>query len=149
MTVRLQEPPFDAAAELSGFGAPLRDSGAVVSFTGICRGRAADGARLIAMTLEHYPEMAEAELRRIEDAVRRRWDVEDFRIVHRFGRLVPGDPIVLVLAASEHRAAAFAAAEYAMDILKTQAPFWKREESESGEAWVAPRAADAAAIDRW
>ncbi len=149
MSVRLQEGPFDAGAELSRFSAGLKTSGAVVSFTGVCRGTGADGAPLAAMTLEHYPGMAEAELARIEAEARARWPLEDSFLLHRFGRLVPGDPIVLVLAASEHRAAAFEAASFMMDFLKTQAPFWKREETAAGTGWVDAREADEAARDRW
>lgn len=149
MTVRLQEGPFDAGAELSAFTAGLTSSGAVVSFSGICRGTGADGAPLVAMTLEHYPDMAEAELSRIEAEARARWPLEDALLVHRFGRLVPGDPIVLVLTASEHRAAAFEAASFMMDFLKTQAPFWKLEETAAGTGWVAARDADEAARGRW
>lgn len=149
MPVRLQSGLFDSAAELALFGRGLAASGAVVSFTGICRDRAAGGEQLIAMTLEHYPDMAEAELSRIETEARRRWPLEDLLLIHRFGRILPGEPIVLVLAASEHRAAAFAAAEFAMDYLKTQAPFWKLEETASGADWVAARGIDDAAAARW
>lgn len=149
MAVRLQSEPFDAAAELAGFSAGIERAGAVVSFTGICRNKSASGADLTAMTLEHYPDMAQAELERIEAEARERWPLEDLTIVHRFGRLVPGEPIVLVLAASEHRAAAFAAAEFAMDYLKTRAPFWKLEETADGADWVASREIDEAAAGRW
>jgi molybdopterin synthase catalytic subunit len=149
VAVRLQTQAFDAGQELSGFSAGLRRAGAVVSFSGICRDTAANGEQLVAMTLEHYPGMAEAELSRIETEARSRWPLEDMLIVHRFGRLVPGDPIVLVLAASAHRAAAFEAAEFAMDFLKTQAPFWKLEETRAGADWVASRSADDDAVDRW
>jgi molybdopterin synthase catalytic subunit len=149
MAVRLQAEPFDAGAELSRFTAGLKTSGAVVSFTGVCRGTGADGAPLAAMTLEHYPDMAAAELARIEAEARARWPLEDSFVLHRFGRLVPGDPIVLVLAASLHRAAAFEAASFMMDFLKTQAPFWKLEETAAGTGWVAAREADEAAKDRW
>jgi molybdopterin synthase catalytic subunit len=149
MGVRLQAEPFDAGAELARFSAGLQVSGAVVSFSGICRGTGADGAPLRAMTLEHYPQMAEAELSRIEAEARARWPLEDALIVHRYGRLVPGDPIVLVLAASEHRAAAFEAASYMMDFLKTQAPFWKLEETETGASWVDAKGEDDRARDRW
>jgi molybdopterin synthase catalytic subunit len=149
MAVRLQEGPFDAGAELSRFTAGLKTSGAVVSFTGVCRGIGADGTPLAAMTLEHYPDMAAAELSRIEAEARARWPLEDALVVHRFGRLVPGDPIVLVLAASEHRAAAFEAASFMMDFLKTQAPFWKLEETAAGTGWVAAREADEAARQKW
>jgi molybdopterin synthase catalytic subunit len=149
MSVRLQAEPFDAGAELAQFSAGLKFSGAVVSFSGICRGTGADGATLRAMTLEHYPEMAEAELSRIEADARSRWLLEDCLIVHRYGRLVPGDPIVLVLAASEHRASAFEAASFMMDYLKTQAPFWKLEETEAGASWVDAKSEDDRARDRW
>jgi molybdopterin synthase catalytic subunit len=149
MAVRLQSAAFDAGAELARFSASLGQSGAVVSFTGVCRGTAANGEPLLAMTLEHYPEMALGELERIEVQARGRWPIEDMLLVHRFGRLVPGDPIVLVLTASPHRAAAFEAAEYAMDFLKTQAPFWKLEETARGATWVAAREGDEKATARW
>lgn len=149
MPVRLQDQPFDAGAELALFSSSLTDSGAVVSFTGLCRSLAADGERLVAMTLEHYPGMAQAALESIEGQACERWPLERLLLVHRFGRMVPGDPIVLVLAASKHRAAAFAAAEFAMDYLKTHAPFWKLEETADGAEWVASRQTDDAAAARW
>lgn len=149
MSVRLQAAPFDASAELARFSAGLKRSGAVVSFSGICRATGADGTPLAAMTLEHYPDMAEAELLHIEAEARARWPLEDSFVLHRFGRLVPGDPIVLVLTASEHRAAAFEAASFMMDFLKTDAPFWKLEETATGTGWVASRETDAAARERW
>jgi molybdopterin synthase catalytic subunit len=126
-----------------------RDVGAVATFIGIVR--AGDGPdRLSAMTLEHYPGMTEKALAEVEAEACRRWPLAASLIIHRFGRLVPGDNIVLVVTASAHREAAFDAARFLMDYLKTDAPFWKREERASGEAeWVEAKASDDAAKERW
>ncbi|KAA5602247.1 molybdenum cofactor biosynthesis protein MoaE [Blastochloris sulfoviridis] len=145
MTVRVQTAPFDADAETAALTAGRTDIGAVVSFTGLCRGD--DG--LVAMTLDCYVEMAEAEIGRLVETARARWPLEGVTVIHRHGRLLPGDPIVLVAVASRHRRAAFAAAEFLMDYLKTRAPFWKQEERAGGTAWVEATAADDAAAARW
>ena len=148
MTVRVQEADFDMETEIRGLTAG-HDAGAVVTFTGLVR--AGEGAaRIIAMTLEHYPGMTESALAQVEAEANRRWPLAASLIVHRHGRLVPGDNIVLVVAVSAHRQAAFEAANFLMDYLKTEAPFWKREERASGETvWVEAKASDDAARDRW
>src|SRR5947209_7891450 len=123
--IRLQREPIDAAAEQAALVAGRADIGAVVAFTGICRGEE-NGAPIASLTLEHYPGMAEAEIARHVEEAQARWSLLGVTIVHRFGRIVPGETIVLVLAASSHREDAFAAAEFLMDYLKTRAPFWKQ-----------------------
>ena len=143
-TVRLQREDFDAGAEQTSLARGRSDVGAVVCFTGICRG---DG--ISAMTLEHYPGMAEAEIARHVEEAERRWPLLGVTVIHRFGRLVPGDNIVLVATASAHRGDAFAAAEFLMDYLKTRAPFWKREERGGEVSWVKAKGADDAAAARW
>ncbi len=147
-TIRLQNEDFDAAAEAGKLTAGRTDIGAVVTFTGICRGAEA-GAPVAAMTLEHYPGMAEAEIGRHVDEAQARWPLLGVTVIHRYGRMVPGDNIVLVVTAASHRGDAFAAAEFLMDYLKTRAPFWKQEERPQGTAWVAAKDADDAAAGRW
>jgi molybdopterin synthase catalytic subunit len=148
MTVRLQREDFDVGAEIALLSAGRTDIGAVASFTGFCRGTdGADG--VAAMTLEHYPGMAEAEIERHVKEAQTRWPLLGVTVIHRYGRLVPGDNIVLVATASQHREAAFAAAEFLMDYLKTRAPFWKKEERAGGDGWVEARHSDAAAAARW
>ena len=144
-TVRLQTADFDAAAEARLLAADRTDVGAVVTFTGICRG---DGA-LTAMTLEHYPGMAEAEIARHVAEAEARFALQGVTVVHRHGRMVPGDNIVLVVTAASHRGDAFAAAEFLMDYLKTRAPFWKKEERRESSAWVDAATSDDAAAARW
>jgi len=146
--VRIQAEDFDASAESASLCAGQSDIGALVTFTGICRrGTGADA--IAAMTLEHYPGMAEAEImRHVEDALAR-WTLDGVTVIHRFGRMMPGDNIVLVVTAARHRAAAFAAAEFLMDYLKTNAPFWKNEERAAGTQWVAAKADDDTALARW
>jgi molybdopterin synthase catalytic subunit len=148
VTVRVQEADFDVAAEIAALTAG-HDAGAVVTFTGIVR--AGEGAgRITAMTLEHYPGMTESALAQVEAEANRRWPLAASLIVHRYGRLVPGDNIVLVVTVSAHRQAAFDAASFLMDYLKTEAPFWKREERASGEAvWVEAKTSDDKARERW
>ena len=147
-TIRLQREDFDVAAETAALTRGRTDIGAVVTFTGICRG--ADGEeRIAAMTLEHYPGMAEAEIARHVAEAESRWPLLGVTVIHRHGRLVPGDNIVLVATAATHRGDAFAAAEFLMDYLKTRAPFWKQEERAGATAWVAATEADDAAADRW
>lgn len=149
MAVRLQTEPLDAGAEIARLSAGRSDVGAVVTFSGLCRDRADGGAPLIALTLECYPAMAEEELGRIVAEARTRWPLADALIVHRHGRITPGETIVLVATLSAHRAAAFSAAEFLMDYLKTAAPFWKQEETADGASWVAAKASDDAAAERW
>jgi molybdopterin synthase catalytic subunit len=147
VTIRIQEADFDVARESALLTTGRTDIGAVVSFSGICRG--SDGDGVAALTLEHYPGMAEAEIKRhVEEAVSR-WPLQGVTVIHRVGRLTPGENIVLVLTASSHREAAFHAAEFLMDYLKTSAPFWKREETSSGTGWVEAQTHDDAAAARW
>ena len=146
MAVRVQPDTFDAAAEIAALTAGREDIGAVTSFTGLVR-----GGEIRAMTLEHYPGMTERALEAIEAEARRRWPLKASLIVHRVGRLLPGEPIVLVVAASENRHAAFEAASFLMDYMKSRAPFWKKEhrtDDASGD-WVAAKADDDAAAERW
>jgi molybdopterin synthase catalytic subunit len=148
-TVRVQTEAFDIAAEAAALTAGRTDIGAIVTFTGTVRGEA-KGAPIRSMTLEHYPGMTEAELSRISKDAARRWPLQGTAIVHRVGELFPGDPIVLVVAASAHRQAAFDACNFLMDYLKTQAPFWKKETAPDGTGhWVDARDTDHAALDKW
>jgi molybdopterin synthase catalytic subunit len=148
VTIRIQETDFDVAREISALTKGRTDIGAVVSFSGICRG--SEGSeRIAALTLEHYPGMAEAEIARHADTAMSRWPLSGVSIIHRVGRITPGENIVLVLTASEHRQAAFQAAEFLMDYLKANAPFWKREESPGGTSWVDARHHDDDAAARW
>lgn len=148
MAVRVQENDFDVGAELKALTEGRTDIGAVVTFTGLVRDLN-EGSGVSAMTLEHYPGMTEKELERIEVEARDRWPLNDAVIVHRYGRMEPGEQIVLVIAASAHRQAAFDAASFLMDFLKTRAPFWKLEEGEAGGQWVDARETDEAAADKW
>jgi len=148
MTIRLQREDFDPAGEAAKLTRGRSDIGAVVTFTGICRDREA-GHGVAALTLEHYPGMAEEEIARHVKEAQARWPLLGVTVIHRYGRLVPGDNIVLVVTASAHRQAAFAAAEFLMDYLKTRAPFWKQEERAEGKAWVDAKEADDAAAERW
>ena len=148
VTIRIQQADFDIAEEIVTLTKGRTDVGAVVSFSGICRG--SEGSETIAaLTLEHYPGMAEAEIARHAETAMSRWPLTGLTVVHRVGRIVPGENIVLVLTASQHRQAAFQAAEFLMDYLKTNAPFWKREESAAGTSWVEARNHDDAAAARW
>lgn len=148
MTVRLQREDFDAAAEASALARGRTDVGAVVTFTGICRGSEQE-APISALTLEHYPGMAEEEIGRHVEEARSRWPLLGVTVIHRYGRIEPGENIVLVVTASSHREAAFAAAEFLMDYLKTRAPFWKQVEARGGGGWVDARDADDTAAGRW
>lgn len=149
MTVRVQVEDFDIGAEVQALTAGRRDIGAVVTFTGTVRG-ASGGKPISRMTLEHYPGMTESEIGCIEAEAHARWPLQASLIIHRIGTLCPGDNIVLVVTASAHRHAAFAAAEFLMDYLKTRAPFWKKEEDVSGAGnWVDAREGDDRAIERW
>lgn len=147
-TIRVQREDFDLAREAALLGGGGRDVGAIVTFTGLCRD---DEGRLTALELEHYPGMAEAEIERIANQAGARWPLRGLTIVHRFGRIEPGENIVLVAAASSHRGAAFDAACFVMDYLKTRAPFWKKEHLADGSSggWVEARERDDAAEARW
>jgi len=147
-TVRLQLEPFDGAAEAAKLTRGRTDVGAVVTFTGVCRGDE-DGTPIAALTLEHYPGMSEAEIARHVEAAQSRWSLSGATVIHRYGRIAPGEDIVLVVTASSHRHDAFAAAEFLMDYLKTRAPFWKRVEHAGGSTWVDAKSSDDAAADRW
>lgn len=149
MAVRVQHDDFDVSAETEKLIGGRTDIGAIVTFTGRVRG--ADSERQIeALTLEHYPDMTEAEMARIEAEAHARWPLQASLLIHRVGELHVGDNIVLVIAASAHRQAAFEAAAFLMDYLKTRAPFWKKETMPSGETkWVDARAEDDGAADRW
>ena len=146
--IRLQREPFDASAEAEKLAHGRSDIGAVVTFTGICRGEE-NGAPIAALTLEHYPGMAEAEIARHVESAQQRWSLLGVTVIHRYGRIAPGEPIVLVVTASSHRHDAFAAAEFLMDYLKTRAPFWKRVEHAQGGHWVGAKSSDDAAAERW
>ncbi|MBS7809415.1 molybdenum cofactor biosynthesis protein MoaE [Roseococcus pinisoli] len=144
--IAVQEAPFDAAAESAALSAGRTDIGAIASFVGLCR--ADDG--LSAMVLEHYPAMTERALARLVAEAEARWPLTGCTVIHRVGRLEPGAPIVLVLTASSHRAAALESCAFLIDWLKTKAPFWKREEFAAGGArWVEAKAGDDAAAERW
>jgi molybdopterin synthase catalytic subunit len=140
--------PLDIASEIEAIHRGRTDIGAVVSFTGLCRDEA---GRLDALELEHYPGMAEREIGRIARQAAERWDVNALTVIHRHGKIRPGETIVLVVAASVHRHAAFEAAEFVMDFLKTHAPFWKKEHASDGTplGWVAAKIADDDAEARW
>ncbi len=147
-SVRIQADDFDAAEEVRRLVDGRRDVGAVVTFTGLCRD---EEGRLAALELEHYPGMAEEEIGRIAAGACARWALTGLTVIHRFGRILPGENIVLVVAAAKHRRAAFSAADYLMDFLKTRAPFWKKEHlaDGSGGRWVEARAEDDADAARW
>ena len=144
--IRVQTEDFDVGAEIAALTCGRTDIGALVTFTGTVRDQA--GA-VTEMTLEHYPGMTETELARIEAEAQARWPLQASLIVHRVGTLKPGDNIVLVITASEHRDAAFNAARFLMDYLKTSAPFWKRETGPSGSKWVEAKGTDDLAAARW
>jgi molybdopterin synthase catalytic subunit len=146
VSVRVQREDFDVGAEIARVTKESGDVGGVASFIGVVRG---GSDAIAAMTLEHYPGMTEKELARIEAEAHARWPLAGSLIVHRTGRLVPGDNIVLVVTASAHRAAALESCQFLIDWLKTQAPFWKHEESARGPRWVAAQEADDAAAAKW
>ncbi len=152
MPVSVQEADFDAGAEIAALSAGREDVGAVASFVGLVRSDKAVekiGAGVTAMILEHYPGMTETALEDIVKEARQRWEFFDARVIHRVGRLLPGDRIVLVAVASAHRGEAFAACEFIMDYLKTRAPFWKKEQTPDGGRWVDARESDDHAARRW
>lgn len=146
--IRVQREDFDPGAELASLTTGNRAIGGVVSFVGLVRDMAAD-ERIRAMTLEHYPGMTERKLTEIEAEAHKRWPIEASLIVHRYGRLEPGERIVLVIVASSHRQAAFEACAFLVDWLKTQAPFWKEEETAAGSHWVEAKTEDDKAAARW
>ncbi len=148
MTVRVQEGDFDVSEELAALCREHTQVGALASFIGLVR-EVSQGSTLAAMMLEHYPGMTEKALQAIIDEARQRWTLIDAIVIHRVGRLHPGERIVFVGVASEHRADAFAACEFIIDYLKTRAPFWKKELSRDGERWVEARSADDDAAGRW
>ncbi|MEX0337436.1 MAG: molybdenum cofactor biosynthesis protein MoaE [Arenibacterium sp.] len=148
MRIVVQEAPFDFGAEAAAFaGGTGTETGAVVTFTGIVRDLATSD--LSAMELEHYPGMTESALRKYAEEALRRWDLADVLVVHRYGRLTPGEMIMMVGTAAPHRKDAFEAAEYLMDYLKSRAPFWKKELTKSGAEWVAAKDEDEDALSRW
>ena len=146
MTVRIQSAPFDYGAECAAFAAAAEGAGAVVTFLGVVRDN--DGT-LRAMEIEHYPGMTEKAIAGLVEEARGRWSLADVLVIHRHGRLAPGEPIMMVATASRHRAAAFAAADFLMDYLKSRAPFWKKEIGAEGVGWVAAKDEDEAALSRW
>jgi molybdopterin synthase catalytic subunit len=147
-TICIQKEDFDLAAEVTSLTEQRCDVGAVVAFTGLCRG---EGGRLAALELEHYPGMAEAEIERVVHEAEERWPLHGLTVIHRYGTIRPGENIVLVVTAAAHRRAAFEAAEFLMDYLKTRAPFWKREHLVDGTVgpWVEAKGADDIAAERW
>ena len=148
MKIVVQSDSFDLGAEVDAMRQGRTDIGAIASFVGLARDMN-DGSGVAAMTLEHYPGMTEKALASLVDDACARWTLLNVTVIHRVGRLLPGDPIVLVVVASSHRGEAFAACEFIMDYLKTQAPFWKKEETPAGDRWVEARASDDAAAARW
>ncbi len=153
MSVSVQEADFDVGAEVAALSSGRADVGAVASFVGLVRADKADGetvdAAVQAMTLEHYPGMTEKALEDIVAEAEGRWQLQGVRVIHRVGRLLPGDRIVLVAVASAHRGESFAACEFIMDYLKTRAPFWKKEDTPAGGRWVDARDSDDTAAARW
>jgi molybdopterin synthase catalytic subunit len=145
--VRVQQEAFDPGRELNTFTATVAGAGAVVSFSGITRD--VTGGTLDAMEIEHYPGMTEKALSSIRDEAMERFSLTGAMILHRYGRLSAGDPIMMVATAARHRADAFAAAEFLMDYLKSRAPFWKKEVTTDGAEWVAARSEDEDALSRW
>lgn len=147
-SVRVQEAPFDVGAETEALSRGRSDIGAVVAFTGLCRD---ENGTLETLEVEHYPGMAEAEIRKVVADAERRWPLAGVRVIHRHGRIGPGEGIVLVVTASRHRDAAFESASFLMDYMKTRAPFWKKEHRADGAsgAWVAAKDTDEAAAARW
>lgn len=147
MRIAVQSDPFDIGAETNAFAQNAQGAGAIVTFTGLVRDSAKSD--LDVMEIEHYPGMTERALTTIAEQALQRWSLADCLVIHRYGRLAPSDPIMMVATASRHRADAFAAAEFLMDYLKSRAPFWKKEITKSGTDWVAARDADETALKRW
>ncbi len=148
MTVRVQHEDFDVGAEIRNMRLARKDIGAVASFVGQVRDLN-EGDEVAAMTLEHYPGMTEKALEQIVEQAKQRWDIFDALVIHRIGELKPLDQIVLVVVSGAHRGEAFAACQFIMDYLKTEAPFWKKEQTSSGERWVDAKASDDSARERW
>jgi len=148
MSVRVQAQDFDVGAEIAALRRANPSIGAIASFVGVVRD-VNDGDPIADMTLEHYPGMTERALEAIVAEAKSRWDVVDVLVVHRVGRLLPTDQIVLVVVTGAHRGEAFAACEFVMDYLKTRAPFWKKEQTGTGARWVEARSADDLAAQRW
>ncbi len=146
--IRIQEEDFDYASEVAAMSEGNLGVGGVVAFSGLVREMAGD-TEINSMTLEHYPGMTEKALEKIEAEAQKRWPLENTLIIHRYGRLEPGDQIVLVAASSAHRDAAFDACRFLIDWLKTKAPFWKLEETDQGGEWVDAKDSDNAATERW
>jgi molybdopterin synthase catalytic subunit len=146
MRLSVQEAAFDLGAEANRFSHDLKGVGAVVTFSGLVRD---NGGQLSAMEIEHYPGMTEKAISAIMDQAVSRWGLADALVIHRYGVLRSGEPIMMVATAASHRADAFAAAEFLMDYLKSRAPFWKKEISASGADWVAAKDSDEAALTRW
>ena len=148
MRIKVQEAPFDLGAETEAFADTVDGAGAVVTFTGVVR--EADTGEMTAMEIEHYPGMTQKALEKIASEAMTRWDLADALVIHRHGRLVPGDRIMMVATAARYRKDAFEAAEFLMDYLKSRAPFWKKEILQGGEAgWVAAKETDEDALKRW
>ena len=146
MAVRSQCAPFDYGAECAGFAAAARGAGAVVTFLGLVRD---EGGDLTAMEIEHYPGMTAKAIGAMADEALARWALRDALVVHRYGPMRPGEAIMMVATAARHRAAAFEAAEFLMDYLKSRAPFWKKETRRDGAEWVAAKDDDETALKRW
>ena len=146
MTVRVQEQPFDVGAEIAAFSKDRTDMGALVTFTGVVRDV---GGSLQHMLIEHYPAMTQSAIEAINATAMERWNLGDSLVIHRYGALKPGEQIMMVATAAPHRTDAFAAAEFLMDYLKSRAPFWKKEITETGTDWVAARVEDEDALKRW
>lgn len=147
MRVLVQDAPFDLGQEVAAFSSGRVDLGAIVSFTGVVRDTG--DKTLQAMEIEHYPGMTEAALKQIAERAKDRWALGDVLVIHRYGKLRPGEMIMMVATAARHRKDAFEAAEYLMDYLKSRAPFWKREITSEGASWVAAKDEDETALDRW
>lgn len=147
MRIVVQDAPFDLGTETTRFAQGRTDMGAIVTFTGVVRDSAT--CDLDAMDIEHYPGMTERALEKIATDAASRWDLGDVLVIHRYGRMEPGELIMMVATASPHRMDAFEAAEYLMDYLKSRAPFWKKERSKDGSTWVAAQDADEEALNRW
>lgn len=147
MRVSVQQDPFDLGAEANAFAAGDKTNGAIVTFTGVVRDLATTD--LACMEIEHYPGMTERAIAKIAEEAKSRWSLGDVLVIHRYGRLAPGDWIMMVATAAPHRKDAFEAAEYLMDYLKSRAPFWKKEITTSGAEWVAAKDEDEDALLRW
>jgi len=145
--VSVQSEFFDFSAEIKNFSETLGNIGALVTFTGIVRGQKSN--TLDYMFIEHYPGMTETQIKLIVEDAFKRWKICDVLVIHRYGKLEPGEPIMMVATAAEHRREAFEAAEYLMDYLKSRAPFWKKEVLNGEESWVEATSEDEASLDRW